>query len=117
MNRQEELEDLSKFEINKLVASIAEGFNESAWPEAVRMGDILTLETEDEYEWLHPNYCGEPSDIMPIALENKFTLNWMEQHGKYEILDKNSEFVSYHVNPYRAICIVFLLIQEKINES
>ena len=107
MNRQQELEGVSDFEINELVRKLS--------------GAVLILCPTIDEDVQCIDYCSNPSDIMPIAFENeisliKFDNEMYEAIAGFDICPMNGGVVnvenSSHKNPLRAICIVFILMTE-----
>ena len=68
------------------------------------------------------DYCNNPADIMPLAIENKITLSpvsWpLKDVGKWMAssdLDAVGEFEdieAVHTNPYRALAVCYLKMWE-----
>jgi len=98
-DKQAELENMSDHEINCLILK-------SRHPSGYRV---------------NANYCNDPSDIMPLAIEKLIDLSaptkkggdWEAAFYFCESDDKTvmDIFSVEHANPYRAIAIVFLLMQ------
>ena len=123
--RQKELESMSKFELNCLVAMIVN-------PDLQYADSDLVCEKEggaanfrlcnavgEDLDAGTYNYCSNPNDIMPIICKLDFTI-------KFNTVDVNNRIGSYvtksnhplapygafNENPYRAMCIVFILMKE-----
>ena len=70
-------------------------------------------------EWCKtPDYCNNPSDIMPIAIEHGISIApiySMNSSGQYERTAKwrteSWDEVAEHTNPYRAIAICYLMME------
>lgn len=97
MNRQEELELRSDLEIN--------------W-------DVHQLRLLLDGESKPRDYCNSPNDVMPIALGNDIQY-WRRSNTEskfviYEAQDGGGRksYSSRNKNPYRAICIVYILMSE-----
>ena len=93
MNRKQELESMSDFEIEQIMYHLINNQSELIHT------DIL-------------NYCSNPSDIMPIAFDNKICLMFNDDSSEWVAYLPNLEVV-IDGNPLRAICIVFILITEE----
>ena len=88
-NRQQELESMSWYELNKIMTCVVEN---------------------DRFDY------DNPEDIMPLAIENGISLEylpcteeWCAQEAK-ELTNR-----AFNINPYRAICIVLILMKESEN--
>lgn len=109
MTRQEELEGMSDSDLAVLVA-LAEGYK---FAETHPIYDGRTL-IESSFT---RDYCNNPTDIMPIAIENRISLDLgHEACGAYVSVpdgDGGADcYGAYDKNPLRAICIVFILMKE-----
>jgi len=106
MNRQEELEALNDEGLNHLVYCLR------------RKVGMHLLDAKTAFGLY--DYCNCPADIMPIAFESKFELTPMEEKGEdvYIVSYADDYNITYEIdkNPYRAICIVFILMKEAENE-
>lgn len=111
MSRQQELDGMCEFDINRLTFAI------------LNKVDINDLTQHCS----PPDYCNNPSDIMPIAIDNKIALTplftgdyWAGRVCKfgYEGATKAPVYDIWaeDENPYRAICIVVILMKEAENE-
>lgn len=116
MNKYTELSD---FEINKLVAC------------KLRCNDEITETLLNKLVFVNGNIftpCSNPSDAMPIIIENNISLHaphlrggWMAEYtGSSD--DANDGFQSdyfdaHNKNPYRAAMEVFLMIKDAENEK
>jgi len=108
------LELLSDLEVNKLVAKEVNAYH----PVPKEFKSDYVGDTECYFDerrviyFCHDDYCNNPEDIMPIAIENKIGLLsafdvWYATVGHYT----QPAMKVCHENPYRAICILFLLMQ------
>lgn len=61
------------------------------------------------------DYCNNPSDAMPIIIENKISIIHKKNEGLW-CAYKPFEFVE-HVNFYRAAMELFLLMKDKENNN
>jgi len=108
MNRQEELEALNDEGLNHLVYCLR------------RKVGIHLLDAKTAFGLY--DYCNCPADIMPIAIERKLKLEWDDFDKEYVVYGKayNGKSVTFinigHQNPYRAACIVLILMKEAENE-
>jgi hypothetical protein len=120
MSRQEELKSMSDLEINILVA----GFQGLKIPEDWREDHFFVQDGDSVYATdggfdrsrCIPDYCNNPADIMPIAIENgiqqKVFSRVNRKPEKWWADDVDYKFHSININPLRAICIVFILMSE-----
>lgn len=93
MTRQEELEAMSD----------------------LHLGGEVSAANDDELEdALYKDYCNNPNDIMPIAIENKINMTWC--HEGFWCCDSNEPLdkikLCENESLYRAICILFILMSE-----
>lgn len=122
-------ESMSDMDINKAIANSLRVYwflspdrgNSNRWEYCDYYGQVDR--DVGEYEEALPDYCNNPSDMMPIAFTNKISLhfNWSEC-GLYtaigtlweeRLLGKHPKtFEVSHENPLRAAAIVFLMMQE-----
>ncbi|MDM3563164.1 DUF2591 family protein [Proteus vulgaris] len=118
MNRYTELSD---FEINKKVA------------ESLKLNTIAYERTEivlfDDMDATPFDPCNNPTDAMPIIIENKISLLagdsnfWCARYGKWNILPCPSgiEFIEkaqvINDSPYRAAMELFLLMKDAERET
>lgn len=110
---QEQLEAMSDLEINRLVADRMGGYagDVGDWmPEGVKVN------CEGGFFYEERDYCNNPSDIMPIAIENKISLHFMRADNRvqaFHSMPLNQPSIYHHdLNPYRAIAIVYLLMKQ-----
>lgn len=113
MNKYTELSD---FEINKNV------FIKLYGEESLKDKDMLGVFNRSDY-------CNNPSDAMPIIIENKISLLagdsnfWCARYGEWTLLPHPSgiEFIekSQVINdsPYRAAMELFLMMKDTENEK
>ncbi|EKH6498499.1 phage protein NinX family protein [Providencia sp. PROV170] len=109
MNKYTELSD---FEINKKVALHVGGFALS-----------LTV-VDDGYktEGNRGNFdpCNNPADAMPIIIENKICMNYVDSDigwGACHFDGEKGELEVYDKNYYRVAMICFLLMKDAENEG
>ena len=106
----ENLREMSEFEINKEVAKI---LGISVWSSGKYLIPNSNLRGD------HLNYCQSPSDIMPIAIENRFNMT-PSSDGGYNVnyhASPNIHHWSHHENLYRAICEVFILMMQEKSDD
>ena len=59
------------------------------------------------------DYCNNPSDIMPIAFKNRMRLTpWHNDQYQCAKYTKEISIECVDKNPYRAMCIVFILMKQ-----
>lgn len=114
-------EELSDFEINKMVMAIAKN-----WKGAT----ITCTEDENKVGYSEPLYiqgarvgstinffdpCNNPSDAWPIIVENRISL---EAEGDDEWTASTAYYVlqAKSKNPLRAAMIVYLMMQEQVDD-
>ncbi len=112
MNKYTELSD---FEINKKVA------------ENLKLNTIAYERTEivlfDDMDATPFDPCNNPSDAMPIVIENKISLRapTITDRWKAEFVDEYGNYVGYrkalNKNPYRAAMELFLLMKDAERET
>jgi len=127
MTRQLELEAMSDFDLNCLVAMIVHPdlrYADSDYVFEKKNGSAnfrLCNAVGEDLDAGTYDYCNNPSDIMPIAFENKINLSydisqpdlgWLVEHYEYLPPDDFKPYRSRHENPYRAMCVVFILLNE-----
>ncbi|MBT0376682.1 phage protein NinX family protein [Morganella morganii] len=110
--------DKSDFEINKAVAE-----------ELIQSGFIIGVEYHDKHILVTDKYannypfdpCNNPSDAMPIIIENSITIKpdiyiggWIAMES---IHDEAEAIISRNQNPYRAAMEVFLMMKDAENEK
>ena len=110
MITQEQLSEMSKFDINLLIARI----QKRKYTVTNLNSDELYLVCDDSDEEI--NYCENPNDIMPIATEHKIGSRWSHGHDKWgsECLYDEDEYCIYvfNENRLRAICEVYILMNQ-----
>ncbi|MEM8049896.1 DUF2591 family protein, partial [Morganella morganii] len=124
--------DKSDFEINKLIARLNDG---------IHIDDEITdidcyiqsqsspssvLSCNGHISYLIYDFCNNPSDAMPIIIENGISLfapglsdMWTAEYVDYET-DREYGVYNYEAinkNPYRAAMEVFLMMKEAENEK
>lgn len=106
MNKYTELSD---FEINKKVA------------ENIKLNTIAYERTEivlfDDMDATPFDPCNNPSDAMPIIIENKIGLSPMYHSNKWTTDCLDYDFMSVNKNPYRGAMEVFLMMKDTENEK
>ncbi|MGJ5663121.1 phage protein NinX family protein [Morganella morganii] len=119
--------DKSDFEINKAVAEVINPGK--IFTQAYSFGDTCgnSVQWIGGYaEYIHVDYCNNPSDAMPIVIENGISLfapglsgMWTAGYVDYET-DREYGVDNYEAinkNPYRAAMEVFLMMKDAENES
>lgn len=121
MNKYTELSD---FEINKAVFHKAK--IKYKYFRFLPSG-VITYNIKGKYQVFDP--CNNPSDAMPIIIENKISLLagdsnfWCARYGEWNILPCPSgiEFIEkaqvINDSPYRAAMELFLMMKDAENES
>ena len=119
-------EELSDFDINKLVAE-ALGINVPKESNYISYGHNMVYSTNGYVnKVIVKDCCNNPSDAWPIIMENNIDLvcplsdgGWVAcDDYDYSQHDEAYEyFISRHKNPLRAAMIVFLKMQDKNNEK
>ncbi|HGM9789456.1 TPA: phage protein NinX family protein [Proteus mirabilis] len=106
MNKYTELSD---FEINKKVA------------EYLKLNTIAYERTEivlfDDMDATPFAPCNNPSDAMPIIIENKIGLSPMYHSNKWTADCLDYDFMSVNKNPYRGAMEVFLMMKDTENNQ
>ncbi|MCO8052297.1 DUF2591 domain-containing protein [Proteus penneri] len=127
MNKYTELSD---FEINKKVANHYLPYDYNLNEHAKTVELIGFLGDTDEYN-VYGTFdpCNNPSDAMPIIIENKISLLagdgnfWCARYGEWTLLPYPSgiEFIEkaqvINDSPYRAAMELFLMIKDAKNEK
>lgn len=104
-------EEMSDFEINKLVAKYL-GFD-TGWKAAncskigISDGSIFGK---------YVDYCNNPSDAWPLIIDNKISLFWNGSVFDNWIARTIHTKGIHHINPLRAAMIVFLMMQDHEND-
>ncbi|NGX92075.1 phage protein NinX family protein [Proteus mirabilis] len=108
MNKYTELSDL---EINKrvFVAAKIEHEDTDLHSNKVFYGDGA--------RWIEFNPCNNPTDAMPIIIENKIGLSPMYHSNKWTADCLDYDFISVNKNPLRAAMELFLLMKDAENEG
>ncbi|WP_368899760.1 phage protein NinX family protein [Morganella morganii] len=102
--------DKSDFEINKAVA-IANGYKVMSCEESV------LAYIDSGYKPFDP--CNNPADAMPIIIENKICMNYIDGDigwCAYHFDEEKGELEIYDKNYYRVAMILFLLMKDAENE-
>ncbi len=106
---QEELEALSDDGINFLMQRFVNG----------KSIDFDFNSSENGKPCKFMDYCNDPAAIMPLAIENKIGVIWNMNRKIWTAAKNNYSkgiIQAENENPYRAIAIVYLLIQESKDE-
>ncbi|MGL4751006.1 MAG: phage protein NinX family protein [Aeromonadaceae bacterium] len=104
-------EEMSDFEIN-MAAAVAAGVEISSDSCGSSVG-IVRRSMGCLPNYLHVDYCNNPSDAWPIIVANKIWIQPdMVGDGFWHCYDCESEHFSKHKNPLRAAMIAFLKMQE-----
>ena len=108
MNKYTELSDL---EINKrvFVAAKIEHEDTDLHSNKVFYGDGA--------RWIEFNPCNNPTDAMPIIIENKIGLSPMYHSNKWTADCLDYDFMSVNKNPYRGAMEVFLMMKDTENNQ
>ncbi|HGN0357685.1 TPA: phage protein NinX family protein [Proteus mirabilis] len=108
MNKYTELSDL---EINKRVFVVAKIEHEDT--------DLHSNKVfyGDGARWIEFNPCNNPTDAMPIIIENKIGLSPMYHSNKWTADCLDYDFMSVNKNPYRGAMEVFLMMKDTENNQ
>ncbi|MDC9776219.1 DUF2591 family protein [Proteus mirabilis] len=123
MNKYTELSD---FEINLLVAQSV--LPETQYDVIKQTMDIIQFLVDGSFGYRFFDPCNNPSDAMPIIIENNISLHaphlrggWMaECTGSGDDVNDGLQadyFDAHHKNPLRAAMEVFLMMKDAENES
>ncbi|HCT3782961.1 TPA: DUF2591 family protein [Proteus mirabilis] len=110
MNKYTELSD---FEINKKVAEKL-----GLAYEVTRYGVVTRMSNKEQ--WREFNPCNNPADAMPIIIENKICMNYVDIDigwGACYFDGEKGELEVYDKNYYRVAMICFLLMKDAENEG
>ncbi|GHC04095.1 phage protein NinX family protein [Providencia stuartii] len=110
MNKYTELSD---FEINKKVAEKL-----GLAYEVTRYGVVTRMSNKEQ--WREFNPCNNPADAMPIIIENKICMNYVDIDigwGACHFDGEKGELEVYDKNYYRVAMICFLLMKDAENEK
>lgn len=108
--------DKSDFEINKAVAEIVH--QGKTFTHAYSFGDTCGSSVQwigGYAEYIHVDYCNNPTDAMPIIIENGISSLFNGDEWICSALD--GEFLSINENLYRAAMEVLMMMTEAENES
>lgn len=94
---------MSDFEINKKV------FIKLYGKESLKDKDMFGVFNRSDY-------CNNPTDAMPIIIENKIGLSPMYHSNKWTADCLDYDFISVNKNPYRASMEVFLMMKDAENQ-
>lgn len=104
---------LSDFEINKKVAEKL-----GLAYEVTRYGVVTRMSNKEQ--WREFNPCNNPADAMPIIIENKICMNYVDIDigwGACHFDGEKGELEVYDKNYYRVAMICFLLMKDAENEG
>lgn len=104
MNKYTELSD---FEINKAVF--------------IKLYGEASLKDKDMFNsFYRTDYCHNPEDAMPIIIESKICMNYVDSDigwGACHFDGEKGELEVYDKNFYRAAMICFLIMKDAENEN
>lgn len=112
MNKYTELSD---FEINKAVFHKAKIKHKYF---RFLPNGVITYNIKGKYKVFDP--CNNPSDAMPIIIENKICMNYVDSDigwGACHFDGEKGELEVYDKNYYRVAMICFLLMKDAENEK
>ncbi|MCM2366518.1 phage protein NinX family protein [Proteus terrae] len=124
MNKYTELSD---FEINLLVAQFV--LPETQYDVIKQTMDIIQFLVDGSFGYRFFDPCNNPSDAMPIIIENKICLLagdgnfWCARYGEWTLLPYPSgiEFIEkaqvINDSPYRAAMELFLMMRDAERET
>ncbi|EPJ8338454.1 phage protein NinX family protein [Proteus mirabilis] len=123
MNKYTELSD---FEINLLVAQSV--LPETQYDVIKQTMDIIQFLVDGSFGYRFFDPCNNPSDAMPIIIENNISLpaphlreGWMAEYtGSGDDVNDGFQadyFDAHNKNPYRAAMEVYLLMKDAENEK
>lgn len=89
---------------------------------ATRLKKKCLLTEESVLAYMDSGYrtfdpCNNPTDAMPIIIENKIGLSPMYHSNKWTADCLDYDFISVNKNPYRGAMEVFLMMKEAENEN
>lgn len=102
-------EEMSDFEINKIVAE-ALGMELSSDHSGQYVG-VISRSDGCRPSYKHVNFCNNPSDAWPIIMECKIDIQ--HRDGFNTPCAKHCDLMIANKNPLRAAMIVFLMMQEQ----
>ncbi|MTC54979.1 DUF2591 domain-containing protein [Providencia alcalifaciens] len=112
---------LSDFEINLMVARIRLVDGNYGWCAHTRF--VKRYVTDDKGLCMTYDPCNNPTDAMPIIIENNISLRapTITDRWKAEFIDEYGNYVGYrralNKNPLRAAMELFLLMKDAENEK
>lgn len=112
MNKYTELSD---FEINKKIFHAAKIKHKHF---RFLPNGVITYNIKGKYQVFDP--CNNPSDAMPIIIENKIAMYFISDDVGWAAHDSNTDYGElevYNKNYYRAAMICFLLMKDAENEG
>jgi len=115
MMNKEQLEAMSDFEINKLVAEIAIDKDVDIQTIGTKGLELYVVNTSGLLPTMDSlDYCNNPSDMWPLIIEKEISINFRARKNLLPVakmINSDSNDV-IHSNPLRAAAIVYLLMQE-----
>ncbi|MBQ0693621.1 phage protein NinX family protein [Providencia stuartii] len=115
MNKYTELSD---FEINLLVAQSV--LPETQYDVIKQTMDIIQFLVDGSFGYRFFDPCNNPNDAMPIIIENKICMNYVDSDigwGACHFDGEKGELEVYDKNYYRVAMICFLLMKDAENEG
>lgn len=109
--------DKSDFEINE---AVTEELIQSGFIGAVEYNDGHIFITNKYHESYLFDPCNNPTDAMPIIIENGICMNYIDKDigwGAYHFDEEKGELEIYDKNYYRAAMICFLIMKDEENEK
>ncbi|HAT1514935.1 TPA: DUF2591 domain-containing protein [Morganella morganii] len=106
--------DKSDFEINVRIANILLEYGQVANVMHINE-DVLIFDKNSKSSIFNP--CNNPTDAMPIVIDNKISLRApsITDRWKAEFVDEYGNYVGYrralNKNPYRAAMEIFLMMK------
>lgn len=114
MNKYTELSD---FEINK---KVAESLLESGLIIDIKYGEKHIFVTDKHANFYPFNPCNNPADAMPIIIENKIGMNFVNNNIGWSAIHQciiKGELEVYGKRYYRTAMELFLLMKDAENEG
>ncbi|OZS72132.1 recombinase [Providencia rettgeri] len=109
--------ELSDFEINLAVAHIVLGKDNYDWCPDKKEVYLAGIDGGDFLPHGYFDPCNNPTDAMPIIIENKIGLSPMYHSNKWTADCLDYDFISVNKNPLRAAMELFLLMKDAENEN
>ena len=109
--------DMSVFEINKMVSIEVIKENKRLSIKSIEYDDnqnVIWVETCGYSSYPIKDYCNSPADIMPIAIEYKIGVEFIDGYGwtASSAYGGDDLVFSCYDNPYIAIAICFLMMKD-----